>query len=121
MRLYHGTDLFSATRFLAGEVLDAARAAALKTDGPPGFFLATDIADAEFFALRQMRGNAVVLAVDFSDAAAGALVAAGALCRPIPRGPQSPWFVGEEWVIPPALFELYNQLLQKNEIHLSPT
>ncbi len=51
--LYHGTRRESAINLLAGEGLDAARAAALKIDGPPGFFLATHADDAAVFAARQ--------------------------------------------------------------------
>ncbi len=54
---FHGTDIDSAWNILEGEKLDVAKAAAKKIDGPPGFFLATEIADAEFFALRRAPGG----------------------------------------------------------------
>lgn len=60
MDFYHGTDIVSANQFIAGTPLDADRAASLKIDGPPGFFLSTDIADAEFFAVRQKHEIAVL-------------------------------------------------------------
>jgi hypothetical protein len=121
MRLYHGTDIDAAVRFLAGELLDECPALEFKIDGPLGFFLATEIGDAEFFALRQMRGGAVILAFEWTDNARNLLENAGAMHRPIPRGPNSPWFAGEEWFIPPTLFELHNKLLQSGKIRVSPT
>src|SRR5438067_4555706 len=55
--VFHGTDVDSALRLLNGEPLDAAKAAASKIDGPPGFFLTTEYADAEYFALRRAPGG----------------------------------------------------------------
>src|SRR4051795_1804497 len=91
---YHGTDLSSATRLLGGAILNATAAAALKLDGPQGFFLAAALADAEFFAAR--RGRGAVLEYRLSSVALAQLQSAGADRRPIPRGPKSPMFRGEE-------------------------
>jgi hypothetical protein len=120
MRLYHGTDLPSAERLLAGSALDATAAAPLKIDGLPGFFLATELSDAEFFALRRSRRIAVVLAFDLSDLAAERLVDAGAAWRPTPVSQQSPSFAGDELFVPPATFALFNQLAKAGEITVSP-
>src|SRR5437868_6409565 len=43
-RWYHGTDVFSGVAFLNGMGRDAADAAQRKIDGPPGFFLAQEMA-----------------------------------------------------------------------------
>src|SRR4051794_23225 len=106
MLLYHGTDLDSANRLLAGEPLDPTKAASFKIDGPPGFFLAVELSDAEFFALRQLRAPAAVLEVNVSATAIAQLLAGGAVRRPIPRGQRSPRFSGDELFIPPDLFRL---------------
>jgi hypothetical protein len=117
MRLYHGTDLNSAQRLLNGEELNATTAAALKIDGPPGFFLAIEQVDAEFFPPRQLRGPAGVLAVEISDSALTALFQVpGVVRRPIPRGPHSPWFIGDEIIVPPESFDRYNVLRRAGEI-----
>jgi hypothetical protein len=121
MRFFHGTDLDSARRMLSGEELNAATAGALKTDGPPGFFLAVESVDAEFFALRQLRGPAAVLAIDISPAALGALMQLpGVIRRPIPRGPRSPRFAGDEIVVPPEAFDRYNEFRRSREIVVLP-
>src|SRR5262249_28808707 len=58
--VYHGTDLNTGLAFLNNQLpLDAAQAAAAKIDGAPGFFLATDLASAEFFAIRRSPGVVV--------------------------------------------------------------
>jgi hypothetical protein len=120
MRLYHGTDLDSARRLLAGAPLDPSRATALKIDGPDGFFLATELPDAEFFALRQFRGPAAIIAYEVTSEALERLRDAGAIDRPIPRGPRSPRFLGDELFIPPEAFPAYNQLVATGEIRAVP-
>lgn len=120
MRFYHGTDYDSAVALEAGEPLDAAKASALKIDGPPGFFLATDLADAQFFALRQARGVAAVIAFELSAAAEQALLAGGGLRRSIPRGPSSPRFLGDELVLPPESFGTFDALRRAGEIVVVP-
>lgn len=117
MVAYHGTDLGSATNFLNGAPLDAALANARKIDGPPGFFLATALPDAEFFGVR--RGQGVVIRFQFSPEAVRRLAAAGMMRRPIPRGPRSPWFVADELYVPPSAFDTFNRLRQAGEIRLS--
>ena len=120
MRLYHGMDILTAARLLAGESLNEAQAAALKAEGPAGFFLALDIADAEFFALRQSRGPGAVVFVEYSSTTASLLFGAGMIQRPVPRGMRSPHFLGDELFISPALFSLFNDLRRAGEVHLSP-
>jgi hypothetical protein len=117
---FHGTDLSSAKRLLAGDPLDAATAALLKTDGLPGFFLASRAADAEFFAVRQTRGPAVVLQYELSVTAVTALASAGALLQPIPLGRKSPIFTGDELYVPRHAFDEFNRLLRTREIVISP-
>jgi hypothetical protein len=119
MRFYHGTDHASAVALGAGEPLDAAKAAAFKIDGPPGFFLATELPDAQFFALRQGRGAAAVIGFEVFPAAEEALLSGGAVRRPIPRGPSSPRFLGEELAIPPELFGTFDALRRAGEIEVA--
>lgn len=116
--LYHGTDLTSAARLLNGAALQEAVAAQLKLDGPAGFFLAAEMADAEFFAARRGRGTVLVFLV--SSGAVAQLLAAGADQRRIPRGPRSPFFRGEEFYVPPHAFDLFNRLRGAGEITVVP-
>ena len=111
---YHGTDIDSATRLFGGEPLDASRSAALHTDGPGGFHLATDVGDAEFFAVRNGQGG--VLAYHVTDHADAALRDAGAVLRPIPTGPKSPTFAGNELRVPTSAFEDFNRLRSEGHI-----
>ena len=54
---FHGTDIELARTLLQGESLNIEKAAVHKIDGPPGFFLATEIDDAMFFAFRRAPGG----------------------------------------------------------------
>ena len=54
---YHGTDVNSAVALLNGAPLLLEVAMNLKTDGLPGFYLATDWRDAEYFAARRQPGT----------------------------------------------------------------
>lgn len=87
---FHGTDLLSATSLLNGADLDLAEAANGKIDGPPGFFLAAEIADAEFFALRRVQSSVVRFEISYT--AMQQLLLSSAIDRPIPRGRNSPFF-----------------------------
>ena len=116
--LYHGTDVDSALRFMNGEPLDAAKAAAAKIDGPPGFFLATEYDDAEYFALRRVRG--AVLRYEMSGIALGQLRMAGAAQGPIPPG----WLftpVGDQLVVLVKAFDVFNDLRSAGEIVVTAT
>jgi len=115
MRLYHGTDERSARDLLNHGQLDAAKAFALKIDGPPGFYLAFCKTDAEFFALR--RGHGVVIEYEVSAAALDQLSTAGAVRRAIPIGMRSPRFNDDELMVPTDLFDLFNRLLNSGEIN----
>lgn len=112
--LYHGTDIGSAQNLLGGEGLDAAKAAASKLDGPQGFFMATDEAAAEFFALRRSPGG--MLQYDLSADAVRQLEAAGARLGPIPQGNFPGHLPGNEFVVPPSAFGLFNELRAAGEI-----
>ena len=81
---FHGTDIESARILLRGEPLNVEKAAAHKIDGPPGFFPATEVDDAMFFALRRAPGG--VLACHLSLYAVEQLQAAGMRRRQIPPG-----------------------------------
>jgi hypothetical protein len=117
IKTYHGTDVASAIRFLNGAGLDTVEAANRKIDGPPGFFLATAHDDAEFFGARRC---GTIIEIDFSERALALLETAGMVRQPIPRGPKSPRFVGEEMVFGPDQFDLFNRLRESGEITFSP-
>ncbi|MBK8254387.1 MAG: hypothetical protein IPK82_17175 [Polyangiaceae bacterium] len=116
LRLFHGTDVSSARNFLNGTPLDAAKAAAAKIDGPPGFFLATHADDAAYFATR--RGSGAILEYSFSDAAVRQL---GGLPTS-PLGPLGRFgrFAGGEAVVPVGSFEMFNQLRAAGQISVVP-
>lgn len=117
MRLYHGTDVDSAAALLSGDVIGAAMAEAKHIDGEPGFYLATVLGDAEFFAARRWVGRVVVY--ELSDQAIGSLDNAGAVLRSIPGG-RPPYFAGNEYFVPVAAFDLFNDLMARGEIHAEP-
>ena len=114
---YHGTDIVSARNLLRGEPLSTAEAAARKIDGPPGFFLATEVDDAIFFALRRAPGG--VLEYRLSANAVEQLRVAGAVYRPIPPG-RAIRFLGNEFYIPLEAFDLLNRLRAVDEIVIVP-
>lgn len=114
---FHGTSVTFATDLHAGMPLDASRAAQHKIDGPAGFFLASELADAEFFALR--RSPATVLRYELSSLAMGTLTSAGAVRRSIPCGRSSPFFAGDELWIPPSAFAVFDRLRNAGAILVS--
>jgi len=115
---YHGTDMDSGNNFLRGAGLDAAEAAARHTDGPGGFFMATDFGDAAHFATRNGTGG--VLEITFTRDALDALRGAGAVIREIPTGPKGPFFQGQEFHIPNSAFDLFNSLRESGAIVFRP-
>lgn len=114
MRLFHGTDARDAYSLVAGAPLSAEAAAASKIDGPPGFFLATVEAVAEFFAARRSLGAVIVVEVE--EDAVAALKGAGAVQQRIPVTASSPFFTGDEFVVPVDAFGVYNSLLATGRI-----
>jgi RHS repeat-associated protein len=118
-RFFHGTDIESAVNLLNGAPLDAAAASARKIDGPPGFYLATEFDDAAYFAARRTGGGGVI-DVRMSDFALDDLLTAGATKQPIPRGPKSVHFVGDELHVPPLVFETFNRLRRRGLITMTP-
>lgn len=117
LTVFHGTDINSAHDILRGEKLNVAKAMAKKIDGPLGFFLATEVADAEFFALRRTPGG--MLEFSFSPKAVQQLNASGAIRQPIPPG-KIARFIGDEIVIPTDAFEIFNKLREAGEIVVKP-
>ena len=115
--LYHGTAFESAVRLLRGEALNPQQAARNKLDGPPGFFLATDPAVAEFFALR--RGRGLILRYEFYGEAIEQLEAKGAQFGEIRPG-KTTRFPGQEFVVPPEAFDLFNTLRKQGQIRVTP-
>lgn len=113
MLLYHGTDLSSATSLGAGAPLSSAAAASNHIDGESGFYLATEKADAEFFAVRRWIGSVIVY--DLKGPALSALERAGAETRPIPGG-CPPHFCGSEFFVPQTAFDVFNTLVAQGEI-----
>ena len=92
----------------------------LRLTGHLDFSFATDLADAQFFALRQARGVAAVIGFELSAAAEQALLAGGGVRRSIPRGPSSPRFLGDELDLPPELFGTFDALRRAGEIVVVP-
>jgi hypothetical protein len=111
--LYHGTHVDFATALEAGSPLDQRIAAANHIDGEPGFYLATAVSDAEFFAARRWLGRIVVY--ELTDVALDKFAMAGATLRPIPGG-RPPYVVGSELFVPSDLFSLFNKLGRDGEI-----
>jgi hypothetical protein len=101
---------------LRGTPLDAAKAAAGKIDGPPGFFLATHADDAAYLAAR--RGTGAILDYHFSEAAVRQL---GGLPTS-PLGPLGKFgrFAGSEAIVPVESFGTFNQLRSAGEITVVP-
>ncbi|WP_167542949.1 SpvB/TcaC N-terminal domain-containing protein [Pseudoalteromonas prydzensis] len=114
--LYHGTDVQSALRILNGEPLNAVIASGNKIDGLPGFYLATDYNDAEFFALR--RGEGAVIKFMISNKALGGLNANGASFNKIPIGGFKA--DGYEFLVPPEAFGTFNSYRKAQEIVATP-
>jgi hypothetical protein len=105
MTFYHGTGSASAVSLLSGAPLSLAVASSEKKDGPVGFYLATTVADAEYFAAR--RPGSAILTVRMRTSAYEQLVGAGSLLAPIPGGPR-PVFAGVQFYIPPAAFSVFD-------------
>jgi hypothetical protein len=118
LTLFHGTGITSALRLVNGEPLDSDKAAALKIDGSPGFYLSTDYGDATYFAVRRAPGG--IIQYDLSQSALDALRLCGLKQQPIPPGGKSLRFSGDEVVVPVDAFDGFNQLLAAAEIVVSP-
>ncbi|MEW6747705.1 MAG: hypothetical protein AB1486_33665, partial [Planctomycetota bacterium] len=117
--LFHGTDIATAVRFLEGEGLDAAAAAARSSGASPGFYLATHVADAEHFALIRAPGG--VVEYRLSGSAVEQLNAAGARLGPIAPGAKGfPTFQGQEYVVPTSAFDRFSTLREAGEIVVVP-
>ncbi len=114
---FHGSDVNSVLDIL-NNGLNAGKADANYTDGPGGFFLAAKEGDAEFFAVRN--GSGAIIRVSMSQDAVSQLEQAGAQIRPIPVGPNSPDFEGDEFSIPSSAFDLFNELRAGGDIDVSP-
>ena len=114
---YHGTDVNSVVDLANGVKLDEIRATGAKIDGPVGFFLATSLYDAEYFAIRRFGG---ILQYNMTDEAYQELVKAGAYQQKIPAGIGDIDFVGDEFVIPTDAFDVFNELQEANQIKLRP-
>jgi hypothetical protein len=112
--LYHGTDLLSALALVRGVRISRRAAASRKIDGPPGFFLATSLTDAEFFAARRSFGATIEFRM--SEEAVRVLKEAGAVLQPIAVTPRSPYFSGLELAVPPEAFAHLNSLRNRGEI-----
>ena len=116
MLFFHGTAVRHAYGLSAGADLSAPAAAADKIDGAPGFFLAVEESDAEFFAARRDPGAVIV--VEIEEDALSALKSAGAERRRIPVTGRSPYFAGDELWIPPDAFGTFNELRVKGRIRV---
>jgi hypothetical protein len=117
MRLYHGTDVESALGLLNGDELDGTIAADRHINGAPGFYLATEEGDAEFFAIRRDLGRGAIVAFDIDDDVVDELRECGGVTGPIPRSPASPFFAGDEFYLPMTCFDVFNQACAEGRIH----
>lgn len=107
-------------QFRAGITLLAEAAAAAKTDGQAGFYLATVRSDAEFFAVRLGHGRSDdVIVVDIEEDALTSLLEAGATLAAFVNTGRPPFFEGDELFVPVAAFELFNHLAVEGRIHVS--
>ncbi len=115
---FHGTDADSALSLLNNRKLDAIAASARKIDGPDGFYMATDLDDAMYFAGHRHKGT--VLEIEFSEVARQQLNGSGLVLQPIPGGPRSPNFNGDELFVNPEMYSLFNRLVESGDIRLRP-
>jgi hypothetical protein len=115
---YHGTSVAAALSFLRGVELSLELALAQKIDGPPGFYLADDPNAAAFFAVRRAPG--IVLRYAMSAEANSALLTRGAKTMPIPQGAFPTAFPGQQFVVPPGVFPLFNRLRRGGAVLVTP-
>jgi hypothetical protein len=119
MRLYHGTGVEWAFELLNGDALDVTTALTHHWNGAPGFYLATEQTDAEFFALRRAPGY--IVAFDIDDDVIEELVVLGAVRKPIPESPGSAHFKGDEIYLPVQCFATFNSARTDGRIHATRT
>jgi hypothetical protein len=115
---YYGTSVDSGLALLNGAPLSVDRAEENKLDGPPGFFLATDARDAEYFAARRDPGTVLQYLITID--AVATLTAGGAILRPIPQGDFPTEFNGAEFVIPPSLYSTFDSMRASGQIVVTP-
>jgi hypothetical protein len=119
---YHGTDTASGLSLLNGAPLSASAAGANSNFSgiAPGFYLATNIADATDFATDKGAG-AVVLQYNFKQSAMVALQGAGATISPIAPGANGfPVYQGSQLFIPVTAFPVFNTGLATGNITVVP-
>ncbi|HEY6289999.1 MAG TPA: hypothetical protein VI455_00330, partial [Terriglobia bacterium] len=116
--LYHGTDLASAQGLASGEPLDAAAAAVRSGGAEPGFYLATNEGDAEYFgALKSgLAGSLGVIRYTFSRSALDSLLGSNSVLEDIPVAGAKVSFEGQQLFVPLSDFELFNRLRALGEI-----
>jgi hypothetical protein len=120
MRFFHGTKTVFAEQFRAGMALSADAAAAAKTAGKAGFYLATEHSDAEYFAVWLGEGTLDdVIVVDIEEGALTSLREAGATLAPFVNNGRPPFFEGDELFVPASAFGLYNELVAEGRIRVS--
>jgi hypothetical protein len=113
---FHGTSERSAFALLSGAPLDATVARELSTTGATGaFYLATDIDDALYLA--SLKGERyAVLSVDIDAGAQRDLAAAGCRLQPIPQAGKLVPFEGDEFVISPSAYGIFDALRAEGRI-----
>jgi hypothetical protein len=117
VRLYHGSDVESLVDLVNGADLDAKAAEDRHRNGAPGFYMAFDAGDAEYFAAR--RGGSLV-EVAIEEAAVAELLEAGAVQQSIPETAMSVRFAGDELYVPTSLFSCFNQMRKEGRIDVVP-
>jgi RHS repeat-associated protein len=123
---YHGTDVSSGLSLLNGAPLSvlAATTNSNYNNIPPGFYLATNPADAEDFATGA-GGNkgtgGTVIQYNISASSMEALSAAGAGSSPITPGTNGfPIYQGPQFYIPASAFPVFNSGLASGNIRVKP-
>ena len=111
---WHGTDSASAVALKAGAPLSIWAATTTHIDGAVGFYLADNVAAAEFFAVR--RENPAVISFRLTARALLSLEQAGSVFGPIPQGGGGGFIPGNQLYLPPRAFTVWDALRASGQI-----
>jgi RHS repeat-associated protein len=119
---YHGTSAESGLALLNGAPLSIEGVQQNTNGAPPGFYLATDPVEAQYFgSLKATQIGSTVLQYGMTNSAVSALAAAGATIGPIPQSGANVAFQGQQFVIPPSAFGVFNALRASGGITVKPS